>query len=88
MATLSPITDLRLELMREGFTLRDETPTNFEFSAKNAEGESRTVYVDNEEMSVCLSDNDGAGRLTRADKYPLRNARDLEKVRYEIFQSI
>lgn len=80
--------ELRIELINEGFTLRDETSTNFEYSSMNAEGESRTVYVDKEEKSVCLSEHDNAGRLTRADKFPLRCRRDFEAVRTEVFATI
>ena len=85
---LSLTSELRHEMIREGFTLRDETSTSFELGSTNADGESKTVYVDTEEMSVCISENDEAGRLTSAEKYLLRSRNGFEQIRTEIFKSI
>lgn len=79
------IADLRSELEAEGFTLRDETTTFVEYSAKNAEGEEQDVYIDFEEKSVCLSERDGSGMLTRAEKFALRSREQLETVLAEVF---
>lgn len=79
---------LEAELIHEGFTQRDATDVNYEYTSVNADGESRTVYVDTEEVSVCLSEHDGAGKLTRAEKYLIRSRKSLDKARAEIFAKI
>ena len=79
---------LEAELISEGFTQRDATNVSYEYTSVNAEGESRTVYVDKEEISVCLSEHDGSGKLTRADKFLIRSRKSFDKARAEIFAKI
>lgn len=85
---MSLVSELRAELDAEGFSIRDETFTNVEYSAKNAEGEDTTVYIDFVESSVCLSEFDDAGRLSRAEKFMLRSRGQLATVIAEVFKTI
>lgn len=88
MVTASRTAEIRRELIEEGFTLREETGTSYEYSSVNAEGEAKSIHVDKDDNTVSIADYDGAGRVINSKKYPLRCDTDLERIRTATFSTI